>query len=241
MMDTIKIPDHGKTQIVAHRGLSGIERENTCSAFVAAGNRSYFGIETDVRKTVDGHFVLCHDDDTERNCIDKLVPEVSTFQSLRRLQYKDSDGTFDRGDLMMPSLEEYVKICKRYGKVGVLEFKGAYTEEQAKEVLDVIRSFEYENSIIFISFSLQNLLNLRKVWPEAKAQWLTVDVKPETIQLLVDNKIDLDVYFTCLTKEVVDDLHAKGIVVNCWTVDRLEDAQNLIAMGVDQITSNILE
>lgn len=241
MMDTIKIPDHGKTQIVAHRGLSGIERENTCSAFVAAGNRSYFGIETDVRKTVDGHFVLCHDDDTARNCIDKLVPEVSTYQSLRRLQYKDSDGTFDRGDLIMPSLEEYVKICKRYGKVGVLEFKGAYTEEEAKAVLDVIRSFEYENSIIFISFSLDNLLNLRKVWPEANAQWLTVDVKPETIQKLVDNKIDLDVYFSCLTKEVVDDLHAKGIVVNCWTVDRLEDAQNLIAMGVDQITSNILE
>ena len=123
----------------------------------------------------------------------------------------------------------------------MLEFKGAYTEEQAKAVLDVIRSFEYENNIIFISFSLQNLLNLRKVWPEANAQWLTVDVKPETIQQLVDNKIDLDVYFTCLTKEVVDDLHAKGIVVNCWTVDRLEDAQNLIAMGVDQITSNILE
>ena len=57
----------------------------------------------------------------------------------------------------------------------------------------------------------------------------------------MDNKIDLDALFTCLTKEAVDDLHAKGIVVNCWTVDRLEDAQNLIAMGVDQITSNILE
>ena len=42
MMDTIKIPDHGKTKIVAHRGLSGIERENTCSAFVAAGFLAVF-------------------------------------------------------------------------------------------------------------------------------------------------------------------------------------------------------
>ena len=58
-MDTIKI-NKGNAQIVAHRGLSGLERENTASAFVAAGNRSYFGIETDVRPTADGHFVLLH-------------------------------------------------------------------------------------------------------------------------------------------------------------------------------------
>lgn len=241
MKDTIKIPDHGNTKIVAHRGLSGIERENTCSAFVAAGNRSYFGIETDVRKTVDGHFVLCHDDDTARNAVDKLVPEVSTLQSLRRLQYKDTDETFDRGDLMMPTLYEYVKICKRYGKVGVLEFKGGYTPEQAGQVLDVIKGLEYENNIIFISFSLDNLLNLRKVWPEANAQWLTCDANPETIAKLVENKLGIDAYFSCLTKENVKEMHDKGIVVNCWTVDRLEDAEKLIEMGVDQITSNILE
>lgn len=66
MNDTVKIKNKGNVKIIAHRGLSGIERENTCSAFVAAGNRSYFGIETDVRKTLDGHFVLCHDGDTER-------------------------------------------------------------------------------------------------------------------------------------------------------------------------------
>lgn len=240
-MDTIKIPDHGHTKIIAHRGLSGIERENTCAAFVAAGNRSYFGIETDVRKTIDGHFVLCHDDDTARNCIDKLVPEDSTFRSLRRLQYLDSDGTFDRADLMMPSLQEYIKICKRYGKTCVLELKGKYTEDQMTKLLSVISSFDYESSIIFISFSLTNLLVLRGIRPEANVQYLTCDVNPETIQVLIDNRMDLDVQYDCLTKDVVDDLHSRGVTVNCWSVDRLEDAQNLIAMGVDQITSNILE
>ena len=39
-MDTIKINSNG-VKIIAHRGLSGIEKENTCPAFVAAGNRSY--------------------------------------------------------------------------------------------------------------------------------------------------------------------------------------------------------
>ena len=44
--------------MVAHRGLSGIEKENTCSAFVAACNRAtYFAVETDVHRPVDGQFV----------------------------------------------------------------------------------------------------------------------------------------------------------------------------------------
>ena len=54
------------TKVIAHRGLSGIEVENTASAFVAAGNRSYYGIETDVHRTADGKFVIGHDNDLKR-------------------------------------------------------------------------------------------------------------------------------------------------------------------------------
>ena len=42
-MNTKKF-DNRNTLVVAHRGVSGLERENTASAFVAAGNRSYFGV-----------------------------------------------------------------------------------------------------------------------------------------------------------------------------------------------------
>ena len=54
MKDTLHLADP-KPRMVAHRGTSGLELENTNSAFVAAGNRSYFGIETDVHRTADGH------------------------------------------------------------------------------------------------------------------------------------------------------------------------------------------
>lgn len=59
-MNTIKIKSDS-VKIIAHRGLSGLERENTYPAFVAAGNRSYFGIETDIHKTKDGKFIIIHD------------------------------------------------------------------------------------------------------------------------------------------------------------------------------------
>ena len=83
-MDTIKI-NKGNALMVAHRGLSGLERENTASAFVAAGNRSYFGMETDVRVTADGNFILLHDNDTVRCGGDYLIPEQSTLQTIQSI------------------------------------------------------------------------------------------------------------------------------------------------------------
>ena len=242
MKQTIRLADHGNTKIVAHRGLSGLERENTCSAFVAAANRSYFGIETDVRRTVDGYYVLQHDNDTSRNCIDALKPEESTFHTLRALRYKDRDGSFDRGDLMMPTLAEYVKICRDYGKVGVLEMKGLFTVEMAADIVEIIRSLGYLDGIIFISFSWDSLINLRKAYPEAVCQYLTHKVDPITlIPQLTENSFGIDAYFGDLTAENVKALKDNGIVVNCWTVDTAEDAERLIGYGVDQITSNIVE
>ena len=44
-----------------------------------------------------------------------------------------------------------------------------------------------------------------------------------------------------MTQEVIDALHAEGLEVNCWTVDDPEWAEKLVAMGVDYITTNILE
>ena len=64
-MDTIKI-NKGAVKMVAHRGASGLERENTVPAFLAAGNRSYFGIETDIHRTADGKYVVIHDETTSR-------------------------------------------------------------------------------------------------------------------------------------------------------------------------------
>ena len=76
-MDTLHLQTP-KPRMIAHRGLSGIELENTCSAFVAAGNRSYFGIETDVHVTADGQFIIIHDDSTKRVGLDDLTVENST-------------------------------------------------------------------------------------------------------------------------------------------------------------------
>jgi glycerophosphoryl diester phosphodiesterase len=242
MKNTIKLADHGHTLMVAHKGLSGIEQENTCSAYVAAGNRSYFGIETDVRMTSDGRYVLLHDRSTERLSGAAVSPESATFEELRRVRYKDRDGSFDRGDLIVPELGEYVKICKTYGKTCVLELKDYFSEEMCRGLVDVIKEKDYLDGMIYIAFSFETLLNLRRILPGCTAQFLTGKQDPVAqIDRLVENGFGIDAYWETLTEENVALMRSKGITVNCWTVDDPDAAARLIGWGVDQLTTNILE
>ena len=238
-MDTIRI-DSGATRMVAHRGLSGIERENTNAAFIAAGNRSYFGMETDIYHTSDGKFVCIHNADTENVSGDKLVVEQTTYETLRAIRLLDKDGK-RRADLRIPSLEEYVRTCKRYGKTGVLELKSLFTVEELGQIIDIIKSNDYLDHIVFIAFALENLLRLRTLLPQQPCQYLTVEYNAEILQTLVQHKLDLDIHHKALTQQNVDELHANGIKVNVWTVDDPEDGARYVKWGVDFITSNILE
>ena len=83
-MQTVKIKK-SKTKMIAHRGLSGIEPQNTSIAFAAAGNRSYFGIETDVHITKDGKYVIIHDDVTSNVSNTGLTVENTDFEVLRNI------------------------------------------------------------------------------------------------------------------------------------------------------------
>jgi len=239
-MNTIKI-DKKTCLMVAHRGCSGLERENTNAAFVAAGNRSYWGIETDIHSTADGKYILYHDNSTPRLCIDEMVVEKTTFDTLRSLTLIDLDGKKGRSDLRMPTLEEYIGICKKYEKVAVLELKNAFPREQVHELCAAIEAMDYLQNTVFIAFSYENLVYLREKYPTQPAQFLTKAYTDDLIDLLKAQNLDLDIRASALTEENVAALKAAGIRINCWTVNDPEEAERLIAWGVDYITTNILE
>ena len=242
-MNTIKLNKAGSAvRMIAHRGLSGLETENTCAAFIAAGNREvYFGIETDVHCTADGQLIVIHDDNTQRVTGQDMVVEQTDFATLRSLQVQDRNGETDRIDLRLPTLQEYISICKRYEKTAVLELKNPMPEEAVCQVMEQIVAMEYTDHLIVISFYPQNLFALRKHYPDQPAQFLTVKWEDEWFDLLKAHKLGLDIHHETVTKELVHRFHEAGLEVNCWTVDTPEDAARVIACGVDYITTNILE
>ena len=245
-MDTLKI-NKKQVQMIAHRGVSGLESENTAAAFIAAGNRSYWGIETDVHLTADGALILIHDSNTLRMTGKEMIVEESRYEDLRGLTVKDVYGEGERWDLRLPSLSEYVGICKKYEKEAVLELKEDFGKAALEKVIAVFRELGYLDHVVFISFHLQNLLDLRELLPDCRAQYLLKNITEEDFELLKKHRLDLDIdhrdhrQHRSLTKEWVDRIHGEGLLVNCWTVNEAENAEQLISWGVDQITTNILE
>ena len=239
-MNTIKF-DNKTTRVVAHRGLSGLERENTASAFVAAGNRNYFGIETDIYRTSDDRFVVNHDGRTNRVGGMNVTMEATPWELLREIVLFDTDGTKDRYDLRLPSLENYISICKKYEKYCVLELKSVFTPEETAAMIDIIKGYGYLDRVIFISFHYEDLLNIRAILPDQPCQYLTGDNSDEMVAKLAADGMDIDIHHASLTEERIKAMHAAGLTVNCWTVDTADRAEELAAWGVDQITSNILE
>ena len=239
-MDTIRI-DRKSTLMVAHRGVSGLEKENTLAAFIAAGNRSYYGVETDVHRTGDGKFIIIHDSNPKRVSGVSCRVENEDFETLRKINLKDIDDVTERIDLHMPSLEEYIRICKKYDKVCVLELKEAMSEQDVIEIAETAKREEYIDNIIFISFCLDNLKYLRKNYPTQPAQYLFGSFYDDVWDALVKYKLDIDAHSSCVNEEVVKKAHSLGMKVNCWTVDDPEECNRLVGCGVDFITSDILE
>lgn len=239
-MNTIKF-EKGNTLVVAHRGLSGIETENTNSAFVAAGNRSYYGIETDIHRTADGQFIINHDGNLKRVAGEDIPVETSNLYELQSFVLFDKDGTKNRLDLCPCTLKNYISICKKYEKHCVLELKSDFTEHETVRFINIIRDLDYLDNVTFISFNYDNLLKVREILPDQPVQFLFWKLSDDIVKRLVKDKIDVDIHYTNLTKESVEILHQLGLKVNCWTVDKKEDAERLALWGVDFITSNILE
>ena len=239
-MNTIKF-NKKSTRVIAHRGLSGIEVENTNSAFVAAGNRSYYGIETDIYKTADGNFVIGHDDNYKRIAGEEIYLEKVSLGALQNIVFYDKDGGKDRVDLRPSRLENYIKIVKKYEKHAILELKSNFTEEEIAKIIEIVKSYDYLENTTFISFIYENLQKVKSILPNQSCQYLFWKVTDEEISRLVRDKIDVDVWCKELTKEQIDKCHEAGLTVNCWTVDAPEDGEKFADWGIDFITSNILE
>ena len=72
-------------------------------------------------------------------------------------------------------------------------------------------------------------------------QYLVETISDGLLDTLIRYRLDLDIHYQALTGAFTALLHQNGLRVNVWTVNTLEDARRMMDLGVDFITSNILE
>ncbi len=240
-MNTIKIDKYFKG-MVAHRGLSGIETENTLHAFIAAANRSYFGIECDVHVSKDGKIIISHDDTLLRLGMLNLYIPSFRYEEIRKFSLLDRKTGNLSDNLCIPLLSDYLQICKTYHKHAIIELKGILSNENIDQVVQEVRAAGLaDEDFSLISFNDKYLVYLRKNYPEIDLYFLAGSVTDKVLDFCEKHKFNLDAYHEAVDEAMIKRLHLIGLKVNVWTVDDKDTAEKLIKMGVDFITSNILE
>ena len=230
---------NGEVKMIAHRGLSGLHTENTLAAFEAAAKEDYYGIETDVHVTKDGVYVLFHDDDLEETTGMDLEIDETDYATLKSVKLPDKGGDGEKAQYI-PTLAEFLSVCKEYGKQAIIELKADFTKAQIGEIVGILEEYGMKNNATFISFEEENLLYLREVFPTAPAQYLIESATDEELAFAIANKFDASIQFWRVLPSKVKKMHEAGLKVGCWTVDKKWQASLMKSYGVDYITSNIL-
>ena len=114
--------------IIAHRGASGYEPENTLRSFRKAIGLKSDAIELDVQLTKDNKLVVIHDETVNRTTNGKGKVKDLTLRELRKLDAGKGEK--------VPTLEEVFNLVKRKVKIHV-ELKG---NNIAKPVNDLIKN-----------------------------------------------------------------------------------------------------
>ncbi|PKL00498.1 MAG: hypothetical protein CVV56_05850 [Tenericutes bacterium HGW-Tenericutes-1] len=239
-MNTVKIDKYFKG-MVAHRGLSGIETENTINAFLAAANRSYFGMECDVHASKDGKIIVSHDDTLLRlGMLNVYLPSFK-YDEIRKFTLIDRKTGNLSENITIPLLTEFLQICKTYRKHGFVELKQNLSNENVESVIDEINKLQMAENISIISFNDKYLSHIKKTHPEFNLYLLTDIMTDKHFDFCEKHHINLDIHHDKLDENMIKRMHLIGLKVAVWTVDDKDTAEKLIKMGVDYITSNILE
>ena len=239
-MNTVKIDKYFKG-MVAHRGLSGIETENTINAFLAAANRSYFGIECDVHASRDGKIIVSHDDTLLRLGMLNVYLPSFRYDEIRKFTLIDRKSGNLSENITIPLLSEFLQICKTYKKHGFVELKQNLTNENVEAVIDEISKFQLAENISIISFNDKYLTYIKKNHPDLNLYLLTAEKSEKHFDFCEKYHISLSIHHDILDENIIKRMHLIGLKVAVWTVDDKDTAEKLIKMGVDFITSNILE
>ena len=237
-----------KCRFVAHRGLSGIETENTCAAFLLAATRGYWGIETDVHLSSDGKFVIAHDASLARVSGVDFDVRRHTAGASRKIPLhapapagEKGFANTSRSDLRVPLLEDYLSICAKYGKHPVIEIKDAFSRKTAERLVALVQEFGLEDDAVYIAFGWNNCLTMRALRPDSPVMNLNGFSETATPEAHLANRIGADFEYKKLDAETVSFFRKAGLPVCAWTVDSPELATELAGRGVQYITTNILE
>ena len=220
-----------QTQIIAHRGFWKTEgsAQNSITALEKATQGKFYGSEFDVQVTLDGKLIVNHDSKFQG-----FVIAETPFSKLKKIRLNNGEK--------LPTLKKYLKEGKKQDIQLILEIKShkdkKVEDKVASDVVKMVKKMGLENQVEYIAFSLNICEQLVKLTPESEIAYLNGDLAPAELKKKGINGIDYNQKVLFNHPEWVEEAHKLGMKVNVWTVNKVEDMQKFIDMGVDYITTD---
>ena len=221
-----------QTKVIAHRGYWDCEgsAQNSIASLQKAQELRIYGSEFDVWMTSDGVLILNHDDTVEG-----LKIEDTPYAQLKNIRLKNGEK--------IPLLEAFLQEGKKDKKTKlILELKPHSTKEKEdRAVAAIVKMVEkagVKKQTEYISFSLNVCKELRRHDPKAEIAYLNGDMAPKELKILKISGIDYNLNVLKKNKNWIGEAQKLKMTVNVWTVNSEADMQEMIAAGVDYITTD---
>jgi glycerophosphoryl diester phosphodiesterase len=210
--------------VIAHRGASAAEVENSLAAFRAAARLGADAVELDVHATADGGLFVHHDETIDG------IHHIAHTRSERIRDLRLANGE------PVPTLVEALAAC---GALRVfVEVKSlAPTHDEA--LLATLDGGPNPAGYAVHGFDHRIVRRLAERRPSLPCGVLNVSYLVRPLAALEDARArTLWQEQRLVDADLVADVHAGGGVVYAWTVDDPERMQQLLAIGVDGICTN---
>ncbi len=218
-------------QLFAHRGISDLAPENSVEAFSLALDQQCDGIELDVR-LMSGVVVVMHDARVNRTTNGTGLVDQFTSEQWQQL---------DAGDgLPPPSLRQVLELVEGACDINI-ELKSADLIHQvAHEIEHAISQLNFELVQFCVSaFDHRLLAPLKALLPALSVAPLIASCPVSLASLAHDMGADALHSFTETTDaQLVNDAHARGLLVRVYTVTQAADLLRLRLIGVDAVFVN---
>lgn len=162
--------------IIAHRGAKTLAPENTLAAQRLAYVNGAEAVECDLRYTSDGAAVIMHDQDVRYTTNGSGFVRLMTLAQVRALDAGSWFSSYYAGE-QVPTLQEMLQTAQNFGRKLVIDVKG---EGWAQRVRDDVNAVGIQDeSVLFLTWSLQMTRDYRRLFPVSQIMHLTGTQPPD--------------------------------------------------------------
>ena len=185
--------------------------------------------------TADGVAVVTHDTSLRRctgcnaNIYDLPYAQVQQLDAGRWF-HRQFTGSY------IPMLEEVLALCQGKAELNIEIKPSTFTPNLEAETVRLIHAYDYGADCVVTSQSYETLCKVKELDPDITTGYI--------LALGVGTYYDLpaadffSVESTFITAGMVQQIHLRGKTISAWTINRQQDAEKLLQLGVDDLITD---